>query len=71
MKKHYKPFGRVCVKLGFCTPQDVEKALEIQQTIDKNQKKRVLLGIIMLEQGMIDNAQLIKVLRYYETHPPA
>ena len=68
MKNNYEPFGRVCVKLGFCTSQDVEKALDIQRTIERDEKKRVLLGIIMLEHGMIDNNQLIQVLQYYKDH---
>jgi len=50
--------------------QDVERALERQKEIETHQKKRILLGIIMLEEGIIDNEQLIQVLRYYEKHPP-
>ena len=70
MSTHFEPFGKVCVKLGFCSMTDVEKALEIQSETEKHQKKRILLGIIMLEKGLITNDQLIQVLRYYEHHPP-
>ncbi len=70
MTKEYEPFGKVCVRLGFCSMQDVERALERQREIEVRDKKRILLGIIMLEEGIIDNEQLIRVLRYYEKHPP-
>jgi len=32
----------------------------------KFREKHKLIGLIMLEQGMITNAQLIEILRYYE-----
>ncbi len=59
-------FGEVAVKLGFVGPQDVKRALAIQREDAKASKPRRLLGLVMLEEGIITNAQLIEILRYYE-----
>jgi len=62
----YEPFGKIAIKLGLCTPEDVEKALEIQRSLSATGREHKLIGMIMLESGMISSAQLIEVLRDYE-----
>jgi len=62
----YEPFGKIAIKLGACTPEDVEKALEIQRRLTDSGLEHKLIGMIMLEAGMISSAQLIEILRYYE-----
>ena len=66
-----KPFGQVAVELGFVTESQVQAALEIQSSMEKTRKERRLLGMIMLEMGMISTEQLIDVLKYYETRDEA
>ena len=62
-----KPFGQVAIQMGFVTESQVQAALEIQESMEKTRKERRLLGMIMLEMGMISTEQLIDILRYYET----
>ena len=59
-------FGEVAIKLGFVTREDVQKALQIQRADVKSGRPRRLLGLILLEEGLIDNFQLIEILKYYE-----
>jgi len=68
--KSYEPLGKVAVKLGFCTAEDVHNALEIQKNLPKQQKNHKLLGMIMLEEGIISNEQLIAILKYYQDNIP-
>ncbi|KPK98263.1 MAG: hypothetical protein AMK75_07105 [Planctomycetes bacterium SM23_65] len=62
-----KPFGQVAIQMGFVTESQVQAALEIQESMEKTRKERRLLGMIMLEMGMISTEQLIDILKYYET----
>ncbi len=59
-------FGEMAVKLGFATEADIKQALKIQQHDITNGRPHRLIGLVMLEEGMIDNAQLIELLKYYE-----
>ena len=61
----YEPFGQVAVRLGFTTQGQVNTALQIQSSLEHAGKGRKLLGMIMLETGLISSAQLIEVLQYY------
>lgn len=62
----YEPFGQVAVKLGFVTPAQIESALDIQKSLEHSRKGRKLLGMILLETGLISSAQLIEILQYYD-----
>ena len=61
-------FGSVAVKLGFVTPGDVTRALELQRDEVLAGKPHRLLGLLLLDAGMLTNAQLIEILRHYEAH---
>jgi len=63
-------FGQVAVKLGFVTPEEVRRALAIQQEDARSGRPRRLLGLVLLEEGLIDNQQLIEILKYYERRDP-
>ncbi len=60
------PFGQIAIRLGFATSAQVQAALEVQDSLRKAGRPR-LIGMIMLEMGMISSEQLIEVLKYYET----
>jgi len=62
----YEPFGKIAIKLELCTAEDVEKALELQRRLAATGREHKLIGMIMLEAGMISSSDLIQVLRYYE-----
>ncbi len=59
-------FGEVAIRLGFVRRQDVERALRIQEEEVAARKPHRLLGIVMLQEGMLTGAQLIEILRCYE-----
>jgi hypothetical protein len=64
------PFGQIAVNMGYVSSAQVQAALEVQDSLRKTGKGR-LIGMIMLEMGMISSEQLIGILKYYETRSPA
>ena len=63
-------FGQVAVRMGFVTESQVLAALDIQEAMQKAGKERRLIGMIMLETGMISSEQLIDILKYFDTTEP-
>lgn len=59
-------FGEVAVRLGFAKPKDVQVALKVQEAERAAKGKHRLIGLIMLEKGLLDNSQLIEVLKEIE-----
>lgn len=57
-----KLFGEMAVQKGYCTKKDVERALEVQRALEESGGPRKMLGLIMLEETMIDNQQFIELL---------
>ena len=60
-------FGQVAIRMGFVSESQVQAALEIQESMQKAGRERRLIGMIMLETGMISSEQLIDILKYYDT----
>lgn len=61
-----KRFGDYAVELGFCTPDDVRRAVHIQADLVARGFPHMLIGIVMVRYGIIDNGQLIEVLKVLE-----
>lgn len=59
-------FGAVAVRLGFTKRQEVNRALKRQKELREKKQKHKLIGLIMLELGILDTAQLIRVLKELE-----
>ena len=59
-------FGQVAVRLGFATAAQVQAALDVQDSLRKAGRPR-LIGMILLEMGVISSQQLIEVLKYFDT----
>jgi len=59
-------FGERLVRLGYASPDQVRDALKIQARRDAEGRAHQLIGMIMVELGMIDTAQLINALKSYE-----
>jgi hypothetical protein len=59
-------FGQIAIMLGFIDEDQLDEALREQRAITERGDKHKLLGLVMLESGMIGNEQLIKVLKSYE-----
>jgi len=65
-KKGEKPFGSIAIAKGYCTAPEVEQALAVQRKLEAEGQGRVLLGIILVEQGIVSTTELIEILRDYE-----
>jgi hypothetical protein len=63
-------FGEIAVRKGYCKRGDIRKALCRQRSL-KRHGGHMLIGMILLEQAAIDNAQLIEILRCIQTLRPA
>ena len=61
-----KRFGDYAVEMGYCTHQDVEEALRIQHDLATRGFPRMLIGLVMVRYGIIDNNQLIQILKVLE-----
>ena len=59
-------FGELAVRKGYCTQDQVEKALKLQREQEAAGRARTLSGIVMVQNGIISTAQLIDLLREYE-----
>ncbi len=59
-------FGRIAIERAYIISDDLERALQIQRDIQEQRNTRKLLGIIMLESGMISSDQLLEILRHIE-----
>jgi len=55
-------FGEIAVRKGYCKRGEIRRALCRQRSLRRH-GRHMLIGMIMLEQGSIDNAQLIEILR--------
>lgn len=66
MAEKKRRFGEIAVRAGFISEDDVHKALARQKEIASNGGNHKLMGIIMLELGLLSNAQLIHVLKEIE-----
>ncbi len=58
------PFGVRAVAMGFVTAEQVEKALAVQRTLDKNGQHH-LIGMLMVDLEMLSTTQLLSILRCY------
>lgn len=58
-----KRFGDYTIALGFCTSDDVNRAVKIQKDLVARGYPHMLLGLVMVRYGIIDAGQLIDVLK--------
>ncbi|MEM7168053.1 MAG: UDP-glucose 4-epimerase GalE [Planctomycetota bacterium] len=59
-------FGDIAVRLGFVNESDVDRALERQGQERDQGNPHKLIGMHMLEMGILSTSQLIDILKYYE-----
>ncbi len=59
-------FGQVAIHRGHITPMQLEETLDIQKSRSICGSEE-LLGMVMLDEGIISNEQLIDILRCMET----
>ena len=56
-------FRKVAIRLGYVTKEQVREALLIQKHLRENNKEHKLIGMVMLEQGMLGTTELIEIIR--------
>lgn len=61
-----KLFGDIACRLGYVSQEDVQRALERQEREMQLGNQHKLIGMHMLEMGMLSISQLIEILKYYE-----
>lgn len=54
--------AELAVKKGFCSKHDADKALLLQKKAESGGKPGKMLGMVMLENGIIDNAQFLTLI---------
>lgn len=59
-------FGAIATRLGFVDQDDVQRALQRQTQESENGHRDKLIGLHMLEMGLLSTSQLIEILREYE-----
>jgi len=65
-KKTKARLGELAVQKGYCTPQQVDKALRIQREQKAAGRRPMLSGIILVQNGIISTEQLIDMLQDYD-----
>jgi len=63
MTKRKERVGDIAVRLGFATRDDIKLALKRQREIERTEGARRLLGLVMVEMGLLSTEQLIIVLQ--------
>lgn len=65
-----EPFGQVAVRKKFVTQAQVADALAFQKTLPGKGHPHKLIGLIMLDLGLLGTTELIEILRDLNlTHP--
>lgn len=58
-------FGEIAIRMGFITHEQLDEGLRLQKEMDR-QGTHKLLGMLMLQEGMLSNSELIQILKYME-----
>jgi hypothetical protein len=59
-------FGDYAIALGYCTSDDVNRAVKIQKDLVNRGYPHMLIGLVMVRYGIIHAGQLIDVLKTLE-----
>ncbi|MGE4632968.1 MAG: UDP-glucose 4-epimerase GalE [Planctomycetota bacterium] len=59
-------FGDLAVELGFVSKQDVQRVLDQQERLKNAGRGHKMMGLCMVEMGLLSTTQLVEVLRHYE-----
>jgi len=66
--KSTEPLGVAAVRLGYATPDQIQSALEEQQTRTSRGGKNALIGLVMEEMGILTAEQLLSILNQYDNN---
>jgi len=57
-----KMFAEMAVRQGYCSKEDIKGALKKQAEMEDHEQHHKMLGLILLQEGIIDNTQFIDLL---------
>lgn len=57
-----KMFAEMAVRKEYCSQEDIDAALAIQAEKEDHEQHHKMLGLILLQEGLIDNSQFIDLL---------
>jgi len=55
-------FAEMAIQKGYCSQKDIEKALKIQGEMKRKHHHPKMLGLILLQEGLVDNSQFLDLL---------
>lgn len=55
-------FAEMAVQKGYCSRKDIDEAMQKQNEMEEKDHHHKMLGLILLQDGIIDNAQFINLL---------
>ncbi len=59
-------FGDLAVKMGYVTRDDVNRVLQEQEKLENEGRGRKMMGLCMVQMGILSTTQLVEILRHYE-----
>ena len=62
MEAARKLFGELAVQKGYCSRKELKTAQEKQRDMAAHEQHPKMLGLILLQEGTIDNTQFIDLL---------
>ena len=61
-------FGQIAIEKGYITEEQVDTALQVQKEMDSRGERHKLIGVIMLDLGMLTSEQIVDILKAFEEH---
>lgn len=62
-----EPFGVFAIRKGYATSSDIQEGVAKQETFERQGKPRPLLGLLLLQSGVLTTDQMIEILKEMET----
>lgn len=61
-----EPFGAFAIRKGYATPREIQEGVAEQDRRERAGQPRPLLGMMLLQMGVLTTDQMIEILREME-----
>lgn len=61
-----EPFGAYAIRKGYATHREVQEGIAAMTEAERQGKPRPLLGVVLLQMGVLTTDQMIEILREME-----
>ncbi len=61
-----EPFGAYAIRKGYATRREVQEGLATMDEMERKGHPRPLLGVVLLQRGVLTTDQMIEILREME-----